>query len=179
MFPVRLAVILLASLLVALGAAPSAFAQQGRQRRVFTNEDVAVPAPAPESPAAKPATSSETAAAPAGTAAASAEKAAGTESAAGTPAPAEQPGEAPPPGGLALAQFLQGILRRFNAEFAEKLDQETDSSRQTRWRTMMDLTMQLMTQNQLYISELDSQAKAAAPPGNPESPSTPATPPTP
>ena len=179
MLPVRLAVILLASLLVALGTAPSAFAQQGRQRRVFTNEDVATPAPVPESPAAKPATSAETSAAPAGTAAASAEKAAGTEPAAATPAAAEQPGAVPPPSGLPLAEFLQGVLRRFHAEFAFKLEQETDSSRQTRWRTMMELTMQLMTQNQLYISELDSQAKAAAPPGNAESPSSPATPPTP
>ena len=174
MLPVRLAVILLASLLVALGAAPSALAQQGRQRRVFTNEDVATPAPPPPPPATTPAEKAE----------ASAEKSANAESApaapaAGAPAPAEQPGGAPPPSGVALAQFLQGILRRFNAEFAEKLDQETDSSRQTRWRTMMDLTMQLMAQNQLYISELQSQAPAAAPPGNAESPSSPATPPSP
>ena len=174
MLPVRLAVILLASLLLALGAAPSALAQQGRQRRVFTNEDVATPAPAP--PAAAPA--------PAEKAEASAEKPATGESApaapgAGAPAAAEQPGGAPPPSGLALAQFLQGILRRFHTEFADKLDQETDSSRQERWRTMMESTMQLMTQNQLYISELESQAKAAAPPGNPESPSSPSTPPNP
>ena len=165
MLPVRLAIILLATILLALGAAPSALAQ--RQRRVFTNEDVAAPAP----PAAM--TPAEKAEAPA-------EKAAGGESAApATPAAAEQPAGAPPPGGMALAQFLQGILRRFHTEFAEKLEQEADPSRQARWRTMMELTMQLMTQNQVYISELGSEAKAAAPtesPSTPESPPAPATP---
>ena len=159
MLPVRLAAILLASLLLALGTAPSALAQQGRQRRVFTNEDVATPAPAPPATATAPTEKGE----------ASAEKPATGESApaapgAGAPATAEQPGAAPPPSGLPLAEFLQGVLRRFQAEFAFKLEQETDSSRQERWRTMMELTMQLMTQNQLYISELESQAKAAAPP---------------
>ncbi|OFV96816.1 MAG: hypothetical protein A3H28_13925 [Acidobacteria bacterium RIFCSPLOWO2_02_FULL_61_28] len=167
MLPVRLAIILLATILLALGAAPSALAQ--RQRRVFTNEDVAAAAPAPQA-----------ATTPAETAEAPAEKAAGGESAApATPAAAEQPAGAPPPGGMALAQFLQGILRRFHTEFAEKLEQEADPSRQARWRTMMELTMQLMTQNQVYISELGSEAKAAAPtesPSTPESPPAPATP---
>ena len=164
MLPVRLAIILLATILLALGAAPSALAQ--RQRRVFTNEDVAAPAP----PAAM--TPAEKAEAPA-------EKAAAGESATATPAAAEPPAVAPPPGGIALAQFLQGILRRFHTEFAEKLEQEADPSRQARWRTMMELTMQLMTQNQVYISELGSEAKAAAPtesPSTPESPPAPATP---
>lgn len=169
MLPARLAVILLAVFCLALGAAPAARAQ--RPRRVFTNDDIATPAPAPAAPAA------EKAAAPA-------EKPATAESApaapgAGAPAAATapQPASAPPPSGLALAQFLQGTLRRFHTEFADKLDQETDASRQARWRTMMDLTMQLMTQNQLYIGELESQAQAAAPPANPEAPSNPATPP--
>ena len=165
MLPARLAIILLATLLLALGTAPSALAQ--RQRRVFTNEDVAAAAPA-------------AATTPAEKAEAPAEKAAGGESAApATPAAADQPEGAPPPGGMALAQFLQGILRRFHTEFAEKLEQEADPSRQARWRTMMELTMQLMTQNQVYISELGSEAKAAAPtesPATPESPPAPATP---
>ena len=166
MLPVRLAIILLATILLALGTAPSALAQ--RQRRVFTNEDVAPPAPAP--PAAT--TSAEKAEAPA-------EKAATAESAPATPAAAADPAGAPPPGGMALAQFLQGILRRFHAEFAEKLEQEADPSRQQRWRTMMELSMQLMTQNQLYISELGSEAKAAAPPPSPSSPESPPAPATP
>ena len=59
MLPVRLAIILLATILLALGAAPSALAQ--RQRRVFTNEDVAAAGPAPQAAT----TPAETAPAPA------------------------------------------------------------------------------------------------------------------
>ena len=147
MLPVRLAVILLAWFSLVFWAAPSSFGQQ-RQRRVFTNDDISrTPAPAP-------------AAAPASPAAPSAEGTPGTEAAPSTPeagAPEGADAAANLPGGLSLSRFLQGTLRRFHTEFADRLEQETDPARQERLKTMMNLTMQLLAQNQLYISEIQAQ----------------------
>jgi len=148
MLPVRLAVILLAWFSLVFWAAPSSFAQQ-RQRRVFTNDDISrppAPAPAPAAAAASPATSAE------GTP--------GTEAAPSTPeagAPEGADAAANLPGGLSLSRFLQGTLRRFHTEFADRLEQETDPALQERLKTMMNLTMQLLAQNQLYISEIQAQ----------------------
>ena len=146
MLPVRLAVILLAWFSLVFWAAPSSFAQQ-RQRRVFTNDDISrPPAPAPAAAAASPATSAE------GTP--------GTEAAPSTPeagAPEGADAAANLPGGLSLSRFLQGTLRRFHTEFADRLEQETDPARQERLKTMMNLTMQLLAQNQLYIAEIQAQ----------------------
>jgi hypothetical protein len=65
-------------------------------------------------------------------------------------------------------------LRRFHTEFADRLGLETDPARQERLKTMMNLTMQLLAQNQLYIAELqaeqqeaEAQAQSAAEPQQP------------
>ena len=159
MLPVRLAIILLAWFLLVFWAAPSSFAQQ-RQRRVFTNEDFPSAAPPP---------------APAETSASSAEGTPDTEAA--PSGEEEAPDENLPPG-LSLSNFLQGALRRFHTEFADRLDQETDPARQERLRTMMNLTMQLLAQNQLYIADLQAQqqqqeAEAASQAGGAQPPPAP------
>ena len=140
MYPLRLGIIFLVPLLIVHAAAPSSFAQQ-RQRRVFTNE-VSQKAAPPPAPAATPA------AAPAE----------GTPAAEAAPSGFEDPKEDPNlPPGLSLSQFLQGTLRRFHTEFADRLEQETDPALQERLKTMMNLTMQLLAQNQLYIAEIQAQ----------------------
>ena len=170
MIPPRLGLWLLIGLVVTFATMPAALAQQ-RPRRVFTNEDISRTPPPPPAPAAP--------AAPAGT---PGTPPAGTPSAAAAPAePAGAPTEAADSGeqlpqGLALAEFLQGVLRRYMTEFSEKLDQEADSSRQERWRTMMNLTIQLMAQNQQYIAELQAQQPQQ---GEGESPSQPQSQPAP
>lgn len=148
----RLKTILLASLIAAFVTMPLALAQQ-RQRRVFTNDDISRAAPPPAPAAAAPAAPAATPAAPA----------AGTPSGEAAPtAPQATPAEgaaaaANPPRGVALAESLQGALRQYITELSEKLDQAVDASRQERWRNMMNLTMQFMAQNQLYIAELQAQ----------------------
>jgi hypothetical protein len=123
---------------------------QQRQRRVFTNEDVsptppaaaATPAPAQAAPAEAPAEG----AAPADAAASGFE---------------EPPADPNLPPGLALSNFLQGALRRFHTEFADRLAEETDPARQERIKLMMQLTMQLLMQNTLYINDLQAQQQQA------------------
>ena len=149
MVRIRFAAIVVASLGLVLAVPPPALAQQPRQGKVFTNDDVA--RPAPEAPTAE---------SPAKTDEAPAAATPSSESAAAAPAAAEQP-SAPPE--LNLAQSFQGVLRRYMAGFSEKLDAETDPVRQERWRTMMNLTMSLMAQNQQYISELESAAQSSSP----------------
>ena len=123
---------------------PAAFAQQ-RPRRIFTNDDVArTPPPAPAAPT--------TPATPAG----------GTPTGEAAPAApqatAEGAAAAPnPPQGVALAESLQGVLRQYITELSGKLEQEVDTARQERWRNMMNLTMQLMSETQQYIVELQAQ----------------------
>ena len=155
----RLAIILLTLFSLVFWTAPSSFAQQ-RQRRVFTNDDLPVaaapaptpaPAPAPPAPAATPAAPAE------GT---PGEAAPGAEAA---PSASEGAAEADPnlPPGLSLSNFLQGTLRRFHTEFADRLEQETDPARQERLKLMMQLTMQLLAQNQLYIADIQAQQQQA------------------
>jgi hypothetical protein len=148
MFPPLLKRVLLMSLALAFVALPSVFAQ----RRVFTNDDISrtpPPAPAPAAPA-------ETAASPVE----------GTPSAAGAPAPEAAAAEGAASGenlpqGLALAEYLQGVLRRYHTEIARKLDLEVDVVLEERWRTMMNLAIQLIAQNQVYINELHAQQQQA------------------
>jgi len=147
MIPPRPKVILLTLLVVAFAMLPWSPAQQQRQRRVFTNEDVVrTPPPAPV-PVETQATPAE-----------------GTPAATSTPAvPDAATSEgADLPQGLALAQHLQEVLRRYHPEIGVKLEQEVDAGRQNRWSTMMDLTTQLIVQNQMYINDLQAQQAAAA-----------------
>jgi hypothetical protein len=148
MIPPRLKLILLASLVAAFVTMPLAPAQQ-RQRRVFTNDEISRPAPPAAAPAA-PATPTTPA-----------EGTSGAEAVPGTPAPsateAAAGSTAKLPEGLALAEHLQEVLRRFHGEIAVKLDQEVDVVREERWRSMLNLATQLLAQNQLYIAELQAQ----------------------
>ena len=144
------------SLLLWQGVHP-ALAQQTRERKVFTNEDVARPAPS----------------APAEEAPAKEAVASGAESVAKSAA--ESPGAASAQPavvavkdldslrGLKLAQYVQDILRRDLSEFSSKLDDETDPARQERWRNMMNAITLLLYQNQQYISDLEEQSRQQQP----------------
>jgi len=145
MFPPRWNAFCLVLLLTVLSGPSLSLAQQ-RQRRVFTNEDVSrTPPPAPAAPATAetvPAAVSAEGAPPADATASGFE---------------EPPADPNLPPGLALSNFLQSALRRFHTEFADRLAEETDPARQERIKLMMQLTMQLLTQNTLYINDLQSQ----------------------
>lgn len=166
MIPPILKRVLLVSLIAAFVTMPAGLAQQ-RQRRVFTNDDVArtpPPAPAPAAPATPAATTPTPAGGtPTGEAAPTAPQAATAEGAAAAP---------DPPQGVALAESLQGVLRQYITELSGKLDQEVNTARQERWRNMMNLTMQLMSETQQYIAELQAQQPQEGerqPPSQPQS----------
>ena len=129
MVPVRYAVALTAALFLAT----SVLAQQGRQRRVFTNEDVASPAPAPApEPAAKPALSE-----PAAAKSPPAEAAPAEAETSGEAAPADE--EAPPPTPKEQLKRMtesQSAFRYVLDEFNKREQSETDSAQQARWREM-------------------------------------------
>ena len=128
---------------------PLAFAaQQRRERKVFTNEDVASPpkAPAPESTAG--------------------EKAAPAPS----PAPAGQTPETKlrgPGAELKKALEFQSAIKQAFEELSEKIETETDQFLKARWVSMADCMRILLQENQRTISELQEQIKqlesAAAP----------------
>ena len=132
MISVRYAVLATALLFLAVVAS----AQRGK---VFTNDDIA--RPAPRRPAAREA-------------AAERQQPAAAEAAQATPAPTEQ--LTGPQAELQKALEFQGIFRDSLEVFYEKLDQETDPARRDRWDRMATCLSTLLQQNQAYINELAS-----------------------
>lgn len=156
---------------LAIGLASPVLAQQGRQRRVFTNEDVASPAPpapAPE-PAAKAAPGAETAS--------PADAKAAAPAAAGTPGEAEAAAEDAPPTPkeqLKRMTDAQTALRYVLDEFNKREQSETVAAAQAQWREMTQCLLSVMQANQRIVNELQEQVKqlesAPAPPAPATSP---------
>lgn len=158
MLSARLACLMIALALLLWQGVRPALAQQEKERRVFTNEDVESPprsAPAAAEPAAESVQAPSTSAAQPGTPA---------EAVPEGERVAEPGTEAPPsssqmsiPQRLKSARFLQETLRRYLTEYSENLEAEADPARQQRWRDMMSSLMSLMQKNEQYISDLDQQ----------------------
>ena len=128
---------------------PLALAQQAKERRVFTNEDVErAPRsePAPTEAVAEPEQAPPASALPEG------ERVSDLD----TEAPLSS-SQMSIPQRLKSARFLQDTLRRYVAEYSENLDAEADPARQEGWRDMLNSLMNLMQKNQQYISDLDQQ----------------------
>ena len=141
-------------------------AQSGRQRRVFTNEDVASPAPsvpAPE-PAVKAAPPE-----PAGKAA----PPAGAESAEAEPPPPKPLSELQPKERLQRLTEIQGAFQKAMEEFSARQGSENDSSRRMRWQNLTLCLNAAMQANREIISELQSQVPTQAPAPQPPAPSAP------
>ena len=156
MFSARFVCLLVAMLPLLWPGVNPLIAQQTRERKVFTNEDVARPAPsapAKEAPASAEAPAAEQPGA-------AAENAPRPESAQSAVVAVKDLDSLR---GLKLAQYVQDILRRDLSEFASKLDDETDPARQERWRNMMNAINLLMQQNLQYISELEEQSRQQQP----------------
>ena len=152
-----------------VGLAWPALAQQGRQRRVFSNEDVARPAPSP--PAPEPA------------AKAAATEPAAEKAPAGEATPAEAPTpdaaaaqELPPAAPLGPKQRLQRLTEIRDAfqkaieEFSARAGSESDVTRRMRWENLNLCLSGVIQANQQLISELQDQIQQQAPAPVPSSP---------
>ena len=108
MLPARLTCLMMALPFLLWQGVHPALAQQPRERKVFTNEDVA--SPAPSTPAA------ETAAA---------EATESSEAAEAVPEPVEETITTPTPSySIKLARDLQDTLRKYLAEYSNNLAEE-------------------------------------------------------
>ena len=172
MVPVRYAVVLMAVLFLA----PSASAQQGRQRRVLTNEDVA--SSAPSTPAAEPAVEPAAKPAPAEPAAekAPSAEAAPADAATSDAASAEEQPPAAPPGPKERIQRLteiQGAFQKAIEEFSARAGRESDMTQRMRWENLALCLNAAMQASQQLITELQSEVQAQEPSPQPPAPSAP------
>ncbi len=130
MISIRFAVLAVAVLLLPA----SASAQRGK---VFTNEDIA--RPAPSRPAAPEAAAEQ-------------QQPAAADAAQATPASAEQ--LTGPQAELKRALELQEIFQQSRQEYNRKFNQETNPARLDRWDRMIICLTTLLQQNLRYINEL-------------------------
>ena len=149
MLPARLACLMMAlTFLLWQGVRPT-LAQQAKEHKVFTNEDVA--SPAPSTPAAETAAAEATEPAEPSEAADSAEAVPESVNAViTTPTPSYS---------IKLARDLQDTLRKYLGEYSNNLAEETEPTRQERLRKMITSLMSLLQVNEQFISELDEQIK--------------------
>ena len=165
MVQVRYAFVLMAM----LSLAASLSAQQGRPRRVFSNEDVA--RPAPSAPAAEPAAA---ASAPAPGEA----KAPSAEGASAAVSPSTLISD--PKAELKFILEFQGMLKNTGQFFYEKAELETKPDLKAHWQSLATNMTTLFLEAQRTVNELQKQIgeqpEAPAAPAPETAPSTPPTP---
>ena len=169
MKPLRSSFQFVLGLSLLVGLAWPGLAQQQRQRRVFTNEDVA--RATPRVPAAEPAAAS--------TSGPGEEKAPSAE---GAPADAVPPSTliSDPKAELKFILEFQGMLKNTGQFFYEKAELETKPDLKARWQSMATSMTTLFVEAQLIITELQKQiGEQPEAPAAPEPAGTPSPSPTP
>ena len=160
-------------LVLVLGLPFPGFAQGGRQRRVFTNEDVASSAPSTPAaePAAKPAPAEPAAEKTPSAEAAPAEASTSDAAASGE----EQPPPAPPGPKQRLQRLteIQGAFQKAIEEFSARAGRESDMTQRMRWENLALCLNAAMQASQQLISEFQSEVQAQEPSPQPPSPPAP------
>ena len=151
MLSVRLACLMIALPLLLWQGVRPALAQQAKVRKVFTNEDVARPAPSAPATAELAAEPSQAASVPVG------------DSTEAVPDSVKEAIPTPPLGfSIKMARELQYTLQQYLGKYSFNLEEETEPTRQERLRKMITSLMSLMQVNEQFISELESEVPKTA-----------------